>query len=236
MAEKLKKGLYHSELVQMGQVTADITSDVLPSKYKKGTFYCAMIIDGRDREYNVENDTCKAKLADSKGQRLLIEATGSREDADIEVLSADWTPEGEAKSNRPAPRATTQRNAAPARPTPPASQAVPPARPTPPAQNQQQQPVAEPPPAKQTAKAPANTSTVMLIKLANLMLKVQCTVQKIESELLGKRGIETTPDQRQGMVGMLYIQMTRDNYHHQMPDTLIDITPPPAKATEAPTS
>lgn len=228
MAEKLKKGLYHSELVQMGQVTADITSDVLPSKYKKGTFYCAMIIDGRDREYNVENDTCKAKLADSKGQRLLIEATGSREDADIEVLSADWTPEGEAKSNRPAPRATTQRNAAPTRPAPPATQATQSARPVAPAAEQN--------PPKPAAKAQANTSTVMLIKLANLMLKVQCTVQKIESELLDKRGIETTPEQRQGIVGMLYIQMTRDNYHHQMPDTLIDITPASAKVAEVPTS
>lgn len=84
MAQKPKKTLYHSELVQLGPVEVEVKSDVLESKYGKSD-YVVFEIDGYERQYNVENSACGNALDRLKGQVVIIEATGSRDDAEIIV-------------------------------------------------------------------------------------------------------------------------------------------------------
>lgn len=101
MADKPKKTLYHSELVGMEAVQVEILSDVLDSKFKKGSQFVEMRIDGHTRSYNVENQDCADKLEGMKGRKVMLEATGSREEADIKILgSGDGDNEREERDTR----------------------------------------------------------------------------------------------------------------------------------------
>lgn len=83
------KTLYHTELRNMGPVTATITSDVLNSKFAKAgeppKRYVVMTVGGAERNYHVENEHCAFALDRLKGRTVLIEATGMRDDARIVV-------------------------------------------------------------------------------------------------------------------------------------------------------
>jgi len=90
--DKPKTTLYHSELVDLtsnGPVQALIKSDVTPSKYKDKQPFVKMFINGRERTYNCENESCEAALADMRDQPVLIEASGSREEAELNVYPDD---------------------------------------------------------------------------------------------------------------------------------------------------
>jgi hypothetical protein len=203
-----KKTLYHSELSKLGPVTIEITSDLMESKYKKGTYFVGVKLDGEERTLNIENDECGAALDQRKGQVLTIEATGSRESAEITILD---TPPDEPAAQAPARPA--------ARPAPVARPAA--ARP------------AAAPAKQQAAAAPAHKpgSTAALIQLGNLEIKVQCMCAAVSDALIAGRDIVLTDAQLAGMAGRMFIESVRAGLHHGMPsDHLIDCTPKGGKA------
>ena len=109
-----KKTVYHSELVKESPVTVEMTSDVLESKFKKGTYYVCFKHEGNEHQLTLENQACEDALRDLKGQFAIITATGSRENAALDVVMAE-SPQGHQK---PAPRQSApsaQSGRAPAR-------------------------------------------------------------------------------------------------------------------------
>lgn len=93
MADKPKVTLYHSELVQMGPIRVKIKSDVTASKFDGKPNYVIMEIDGQKRNYNCENPDCEDALDKMSGRTVMLEATGSREEASIKILGAGAEPE-----------------------------------------------------------------------------------------------------------------------------------------------
>lgn len=83
-----KKTVYHSALVHEGPVEVTITSDVIKSKFQKNgqdQFYVEFTQGKSSHQYICENDMCVDALDGKKGKRVELEATGSREDAEIRV-------------------------------------------------------------------------------------------------------------------------------------------------------
>lgn len=101
--DKPKKTLYHSELVQMGAVKVKILSEVKPSKYTDKPPYVEVEIDGAVRQYNCENDACAAEMDEKVGQVVILEASGSREEAEISIAAAAAGPPQEDPAEAPAP-------------------------------------------------------------------------------------------------------------------------------------
>lgn len=93
---KEKKTLYHGAAVTASPMHCTIESEPLESKFKKGSYYVNLKVDGKDRQYVVENDRCKAALTGHKGQKAMLEFSGSRDDASIKVLGA-----GQAQGGNP---------------------------------------------------------------------------------------------------------------------------------------
>lgn len=86
-----KKTVYHSQLVAEGKMEVLITSDVAKSKFKKDgqdQFYICFKYKGKEQQYTIENDAIQKKLHGLKGHVVSIEATGSRDEADMEVFDA----------------------------------------------------------------------------------------------------------------------------------------------------
>lgn len=205
-----KKTLYHSELVKLGPVEVEITTDLIESKYKKGTYIVGLRIDGEERTLAIENDDCGAALDQRKGQVLTIEASGSRESAEISIL--EGLP---AEAQAPKMRTT-------ARPAPTARPAARPAA-----------AAAARPAAEQAARqaAPARNVHGSLMQLANLEINVQCLVAKVSDALIAGRDIVLTDQQLAGMAGRLFIEAVRGGAHQSMPvDHMIDCTPKGGKA------
>ena len=203
-----KKTLYHSELVKLGPVEVEITTDLIESRYKKGTFIVGLRIDGEERTLAIENDDCGAALAERKGQVITIEASGSRESAEISII------EGLPEAPAPKARAT-------ARPAPVARPAV--ARPAAAA--------ARPASAARQTASPGRNVHGMLMQLANLEINVQCLVAKVSDALIAGRDIVLTDAQLAGMAGRLFIEAVRGGAHQSMPaDHMIDCTPKGGKA------
>jgi len=134
-AAAAKKTLYHSELVQMGEVQVTVQSDVQQSKYQGKPPYVILKIDRAERLYNCENQACEEFFNGTKGQTFVLQATGTREEAQIEYVRDGEPGEPDRPARAPAPQ---QRRPAPAK----APAARPPQRP--PAAAPQQQRSAAP--------------------------------------------------------------------------------------------
>lgn len=198
-----KKTLYHSELVKLGPVEVEITTDLIESRYKKGTYIVGLRLDGEERTLAIENDDCGAALDQRKGQVLTIEATGSRESAEISILEG-------LPAEAPAPKARPAARPAVARPSAAA---------------------ARPAPAARQASAPGRNVHGMLMQLANLEINVQCLVAKVSDALIAGRDIVLTDAQLAGMAGRMFIEAVRGGAHQSMPaDHMIDCTPKGGKA------
>ena len=97
------KNIYQSELMTLGPVRVKVKTDVMASKFKGKPNYVVLEMDGAERNYTCENEACEAALRGLKGRTIMIEATGSREEAAIKVLGAGQAPEG-AKTGRDVPQ------------------------------------------------------------------------------------------------------------------------------------
>lgn len=127
----------------MGQVWAQVTSDVIPSKFAGKPPFCAMIINGVEYSYSCENPGCEDALRGYAGQTIMLQAFGSRDAATIQVVQAQGgAPAPAAPAHAPVPNRTPQKPVAP-RNTPPSSvrppAPAPQAPPTRPAQKTQDQ-------------------------------------------------------------------------------------------------
>lgn len=100
----MSKTLYHSELTKMGPVTVEVKSDVKTSKYQGKPDYVDIAIDGNDRTYNVENGSCADVFRGRRGQRITIEASGSRDAAIISLCNDEGTHAAPRQSAAPAAR------------------------------------------------------------------------------------------------------------------------------------
>jgi hypothetical protein len=106
-----KRALYHSELrerTEAGPVEVQLLSHPRESKYKGKPPYCRMIFAGEqfERAYEVENDAVRATLeALPINTPLRIVATGSRDEAQIEVHGAPASAAPARREPPPAERA-----------------------------------------------------------------------------------------------------------------------------------
>lgn len=86
-----KKTVYHSQLVAEGQMEILVNSDVTKSKFKKDyedQFFIDFKYKGKPQQYIIENESIQKKLHGLKGHVVSITATGSRDDADMEIFDA----------------------------------------------------------------------------------------------------------------------------------------------------
>lgn len=250
-----KKTLYHSELVQMGHV--QVTQKNLPqkSRYAGKPDYVALVIDGVERLYNCENETCAAffNVQGNQGRTMVIEALGTRDDAIIDWIR-DVAPEATqaaAPQARQAPaRAATPpppaRTAAPAQPhshyspapvaTAPTARTAPPAAPTapPPAQTAPpapRQPTAPPKrqgPSKEEQDAKLKHVRLLAAKLSNVCQISRTAAEHAAAMFDAQRGAKVAEDQIQSWAASIFIQIVRDGHHLDMPAGVIPIGTPPA--------
>lgn len=234
------KTLYHSELVQLGRV--QVTQKNLPqrSKYSGKPDYVVLLIDGEERIYNCENETCQSffNVQGNQGRTMVIEAQGSRDDALIDWIS-DVAPEA-SQAASPQGRPAPARAAAP--PTPPARTMAPPAKtaapaaPTPPPRAQSapatpKQPTAPPKrqgPSKEEQDAKLKHVRLLAAKLSNVCQISRTAAEHAAAMFDAQRGTKVAEDQIQSWSASIFIQIVRDGHHLDMPAGVIPIGTPPA--------
>ncbi|MDE2105730.1 MAG: hypothetical protein KGL39_51375 [Patescibacteria group bacterium] len=96
-----KKTLFHSELCKRGVTKVMVESDVLESQYPDKPPYVILKVDGEERYYNCENDSCAAFFEGQKGRIFSISAAGKKDEATLSYV-------GEPASNLP-PKPASQR-------------------------------------------------------------------------------------------------------------------------------
>lgn len=207
-AEKPKKTLFHSELVKAGPVTATIRSNVTPSKFKDKPPYVEMVIGGHARQYNVENDHCAMALDGLTNQVVILSATGTREDARIDV----GTREGDS-APATAPEATPAQQ----------STAQPPKAPHKPASERRGP--SQPPAAQQKAPSSLMTCVHRAEQIANVNKVAIIKAFDTAEELQAERGIVLERHEIIAVATNIAIRMGYDNFHTQMPTGHMDTTP-----------
>lgn len=113
-----KKTVYHSQLVAEGQMEILVNSDVTKSKFKKDgedQFFIDFKYKGKPQQYIIENESIQRKLHGLKGHVVSITATGSRDDADMEIFDAAGPASTATQQHRQEP---TTPHAPPQRPPP----------------------------------------------------------------------------------------------------------------------
>lgn len=136
MALSDKKSIYHSALVNSGDVVVTITSDgPQQSKFQGKPDFIGLKHEGSEHILSLENESCGTALTGLKGQTVMLRASGRDGDACIEVFDAPDDYQG------PAPKRAS---------APPPRQ---------PAGAPREQRVAQPPP-RQPAQAPKNGASL----------------------------------------------------------------------------
>ena len=88
----MAKNCYHSNLAKLSPVTVTVTSDVMPSKFKKEgspNKWVVLKINGEEFSHSLENEACATALTGLKGKTVTLRASGSREDAAIAIGDAE---------------------------------------------------------------------------------------------------------------------------------------------------
>lgn len=163
-----KKTVYHSALVAAGPMEITITSDVLASKFQGKPNYVSFNHAGKSHQLNLENARCEAALRGRTGQTVTIEASGTREEADIAV----YAPSGQA--TQPAAAQQPPRQA----PAPQQAAAPPAQRAAAPPQRQEAAPAQAELPTAATPDDPVREAKQTIMQIANLYLECSLCVQK----------------------------------------------------------
>lgn len=235
MPEKPRIGLFHSELVKMGQVKVTVKAEPARSKYPDKPNYVFLIIDGVDRRYDCENDGCEEFFKGQAGRTMLIAAEGKKHEAIINFI-ADVAPdnepaEQEERGNRrpadgarpparsagkPAARATNQpkRNAAPATQTPPARRETAPPANKPPTQSRQ--PLSKEEREKLDAEHVIKTK-LHAAKVSNVWMISYAASKHAVAQIKEQFGDELSDEQFKALVATVCIQLHKDGYHTHMP-------------------
>jgi|SRR5690349_2273216 len=198
--------LYHSKLVQMGEVWVTVKTNPKPSTYRGKPPYVAVVIDGAEYFYNCENKQCEDTFAGQAGQNLLLVAEGREEAATITVIEALPAP-----AQGTAPR--QQQRTAPAARTAPA----------------QNRPTAAPRAAQQQKKSPEQViqETQSWLQRRGLLFQL-CQDEAVNVLISYKERhaaaieqnlfLAPTPDMLQSITASLFIAADRGGMSDQLPD------------------
>lgn len=247
-----KKGLFHSELTRLSAdspVQVHVKSDVMKSKYKDKPDYVILVIDGRERIYSTENQSCADWFRGTKGRTLLITATGREGDAQIDFVAeveagTEAAPEQEQQQER------EQQQAPKGKAPPPKGKAAPPAAVAvaqgkslaqrhEESMNKLATKVTEPAtasPAAATGGKQAPEKKVEHYKnaanrKANLWLVAFKAALYVREQIITQRKLDLTEEQFKGCIASLFISLERDGFGSQIPLGIMDISE--AKKEEA---
>lgn len=208
-----KKTLYHSELVKLSPLEARVVKNPIPSKFKKGSFFVPLLIDGVERSYGCENKQCVDAFEGLEGFDVTITATGSREESAIEIEQhggpeADDTgePQRPPQPAKQAPKQAPKPTQAQRPPAQPASQAAPQSAPATKVLSEEEQ-----------RKAMVQT-WAMLMQHGNLMKLCLKRVLELRDEVQAELGYAMTDAHIQGATTTLYIEMK--DYHNPRQATM----------------
>ena len=186
----MAKTLYHSALVQMGDVQVIIKSEVTPSKYKGKPPFVTLHVENEDRNYNTENAACEAALRGRNGQKLTLRATGSRDDATIQIIDGPA-----AHGNTPAQR-----------------QQAPPA-----AQRQQERQSAPPPTSAPASPVDVAGSQHDAARIANLILIALDRAVTVQHDFDARHDEAMTLEQFQSVTSSIFISLKDRGWIDHMP-------------------
>lgn len=211
--------MYHSEFVKLGPTRVTVKSDIKESTYRGKANYVILVVDGRDRYYEMENAECENFWTGHMGQTFTVEASGSRESAAFDYIGED-----EPEQQQEAPRAT-----------PPAARQAPAAS---------QSPRAAGPPAAAAQRPPANPATdpkkalasvrVALSKQQSLVKLTLAATMNLAEDWKAKYGSDMPGDLFQSINAMFYIELNRKHPMDGMPVNLDFKTMEPVTKVKAP--
>jgi len=208
MIDPAKKQIYHSALVSEGEVTALIKSEPLKSKFQKDgrdSYYVLLSINGADHQHTIENDSCRQVLCGLKDQNVILKATGSRDDAQIEVHVVNPGQQQAAPRQQPAPQQSAPQYQAPQQ------QELAPQQPAP----QQRQ--------QATPQSNLNEARASIMQIANLhLLCAKAVSQYVAPAFKKATKEEMSESQRQGAIGSIFIESCRSGLVRQMPSHKIE--------------
>jgi len=199
-----KTTIYHSTLVSEGEIEALLNSEPCKSKFpaKDGSvqYYVEMIIAGTKHQLILENDSCRSALTGYKGQTVTIRASGSRDNATLDVDGI---------------RVGTEQQAAPAQRQAPAQRAAGPP------QQQAELPAQQPTPQQRQTAAPTidiNSARLSIMQITNLHLLCAQYVAQYEVPSLKKAtGEDMSESQRQGATASIFIESCKSGLCRMMP-------------------
>lgn len=230
-----KTTLYHSELVKAGEVQITVIEERKQSKFRGKPDYAVIRLEGRNRNYEFENDGCGDFFEGQTGVTMVILAEGSREDATLTYIGEGSTddrgeepPPARPPARKPAGRA---QGAPPARTAqPPARESsAPPARQSAPARGQTGgtgQTTTQAP--KRTEETPAQRvqrARVHAAKVANVWLIAFQAATYARREAEEQLGQKVNDDQFRACVSTICVQLEKDGFHHLMPASALNLNP-----------
>lgn len=245
--DKPKTTLYHSELLKLGEVQVKVIDENKPSKFRGKPPYAVLRMDGVNRNYEFENESCEDFFKGQTGVTMVILAEGSREEATLTYIGEgaenDAAEEPPPARNQP-PRGN-QRASRPAG-APPARTAQPPARTNaaPPAPQSGAGRPQNPPsstttsaPAKRQEETPAQKvfrARVHAAKVANVWLIAFQAAVYARREAEEQLGQKVSDDQFRACVSTICVQLEKDGFHHLMPSTALELNKRQEPKKEAP--
>lgn len=205
-----KKNIYHSHLVaetQDGAIPVLITQEPTKSIKNKDQTYMRFQFANREQVLNLENEACIEACKGFKGQSVLMQAEGQREDARIMLYEYSGAP------IKPLPKGQDGWENAPSTPTggAPAKPAAKPAAP-PSAGSGTTAPAAAQKPKKPTQEQAANQLRKLVLQLMNIERAIIGGSNKIAKEFP-----ELTAEDLHGMRGRWYISLERTGIFDDAP-------------------
>ncbi len=219
-----KTTIYHSQLVSEGEIEARINSEPCKSKFpaKDGSvqYYVEMIVAGTKHQLILENDSVRQVLCGLKDQTVVLKATGSRDDAQIEVHVVNPGQQQVAPRQQPAPQQSAPQQSAPQQSAP--QQSAPQYQ----APQQQQQETAPQQAPQQRQHAPTsdiNSAKLSIMQITNLHLLCAKAVAQYEVPTLKKAtGEDMSESQRQGATASIFIESCKSGLCRLMPSHKIE--------------
>ena len=219
--------MWHSELVQMNQVEVEVKQDARKSKYGADKpDYVELIIGGNLRQYQVESPQCGEFFKGRVGQKILIEARDSREQASIHLMGP---PKGQTQQSAPQQPTNVRPQNAPTTNQPPADT------------RQASAPTSAPAPTKTAEQIAAEALAVKkdavlaAMKFANKKSNAFEIAMKAVDHLAERRakaGRAITPEQFQGIVTSIFIAMDRAGQTDTLPTGDLDKYLPEPKSKQ----
>ena len=202
-----KTTIYHSQLVSEGEIEARINSEPCKSKFpaKDGSvqYYVEMIVAGTKHQLILENDSVRQVLCGLKDQTVVMKATGSRDDAQIEVHVVNPGQQQAAPRQQPAPQQSAPQYQAP--------------------QQQELAPQQAPQQRQHAPTSDINSAKLSIMQITNLHLLCSKAVAQYEVPSFKKAtGEDMSESQRQGATASIFIESCKSGLSRLMPSHKIE--------------